>query len=699
MTLMAQAKPFSPQEDRVLDLARQGLGDKQIALELGLSADTVRTYWQRMRHKIGATNRTEILASINERETGELRAAEAKWRRLADSMPQMVYIARPDGHFYYFNARFYEYTGATPEEASGEGFFTLIHPKDLPEFQSKLAHSLVTAEPFECEARVRNHDGAYRWHMNRAVPYIGKRNAVICWYATSTDIHESKLIRDKLQTSEARLITAQRMAGLGYYEYRVDTLEGRWSQNLFDLFEMPHREGWFDSSDFLNLMEPDDIPHLLEGIRKTLTEGVPFDEIYRVNLPSGRQIYVHSIARAILEDGKVVKLVGTIQDITKSKQIDLALQHSEQRFRAITEASPHGIFLTDAQGDCVYKNARYEEISGIPHEAKGKDWVAAIHPQDREWLVDAWYSAAVAGQPFEAEYRYRLPSGEDRWVFTKTVAITLDGGHTGHLGVVEDITARKAAEAERQRLIGIIEITPDIVWMSDPDLNVIDMNASARQFFGIADAASLRLDRVYPAWALDKVRKEGIPEAIRCGTWTGETAFLDAAGQEVSISQVILAHHDRDGNLSYLSSVARDISDYKKINHELEEQRRFMEKIFNANYDIIYIYDCEKRHPIFMNRAMGTALGYTSEEMYEYGRDVARKLVHPDDLDALREHRRRMLDVDDDTVIEHEYRVVSKAGEWRWMHVRESVFRRDPSGKVALLLGVAQDVTHLRVAK
>ena len=118
-----------------MNLARQGLGDKQIALELGLSPDTVRTYWQRIRTKIGAGTRAEIVATISDKETEAkvklveqeknillqeilrrttvekaLRANEQYWRRLADAVPSMVFISDEKGTPLYFNSRFYEYT-------------------------------------------------------------------------------------------------------------------------------------------------------------------------------------------------------------------------------------------------------------------------------------------------------------------------------------------------------------------------------------------------------------------------------------------------------------------------------------------------------------------------------------------------------------------------------------------------------------
>lgn len=121
-----------------------------------------------------------------------LRDNEARFRAIADSMPQMVWSARPDGFHDYFNARWYEFTGATEGASDGHRWNGMFHPEDQGRAWAQWRHSLATGEPFEIEYRLRRHDGVYRWTLGRALPIRDGRGAVRRWFGTCTDIDDGK---------------------------------------------------------------------------------------------------------------------------------------------------------------------------------------------------------------------------------------------------------------------------------------------------------------------------------------------------------------------------------------------------------------------------------------------------------------------------------------------------------------------------
>jgi two-component system sensor histidine kinase/response regulator len=126
------------------------------------------------------------------------------------------------------------------------------------------------------------------------------------------------------------------------------------------------------------------------------------------------------------------------------------LQASEERFRSLSAASPIGIFEADAQGRATYINARWAEIAGIaPEEALGEGWQRAIHPEDQARVFGEWSAAVRELRESATECRMLTPEGELRWISARTNPLTSDNGRvTGHVGTVEDISARKQAEAE-----------------------------------------------------------------------------------------------------------------------------------------------------------------------------------------------------------------------------------------------------------
>jgi PAS domain S-box-containing protein len=112
----------------------------------------------------------------------------ASFRVIADAVPQMMWSALPDGWIDWYNARWFEYTGQTRDEAAGWGWQAVHHPDDLPAVMRAWPESIATGEPFEMEFRLRRADGAFRWFLTRAIPMHGANGAIVRWYGTNTDI-------------------------------------------------------------------------------------------------------------------------------------------------------------------------------------------------------------------------------------------------------------------------------------------------------------------------------------------------------------------------------------------------------------------------------------------------------------------------------------------------------------------------------
>lgn len=127
-----------------------------------------------------------------------------------------------------------------------------------------------------------------------------------------------------------------------------------------------------------------------------------------------------------------------------------ALFESEKQFRTLTSMSPSGIYLTDANGDCIYVNECWCKMAGlIPDEAKGKGWVRGIYPEDREKIKEAWYNMVSSKGNWEKEYRYQDKRGKITWVYGVAVpSYDANGVVNGYIGTNADISERKQAEEE-----------------------------------------------------------------------------------------------------------------------------------------------------------------------------------------------------------------------------------------------------------
>ncbi|MBA3771503.1 MAG: PAS domain-containing protein [Ramlibacter sp.] len=147
-----------------------------------------------------------VLIDVTQRKEVEraLRESEAKFKTIANAMPQMVWSTLPDGCHDYYNQQWYDFTGTPPGSTDGEKWNGIFHPQDQAHAGSVWRHSLRTGEPYEIQYRLRHHSGEYRWVLGRALPVRNDAGEIIRWMGTCTDIHEQRVAQDELMAANRR---------------------------------------------------------------------------------------------------------------------------------------------------------------------------------------------------------------------------------------------------------------------------------------------------------------------------------------------------------------------------------------------------------------------------------------------------------------------------------------------------------------
>ncbi len=142
-----------------------------------------------------------VMRDVTERKQVEraLRESEARFRVLAEAMPQIVWSADAEGRFDYYNPRAYEYGGVGSEEVASRGWQKVIHPDDLARTGAAWSRALQIGESYEIEQRLRRADGEYRWHLTRGLPMRDEQGRIVRWIGTATDIHEQKRAEQELK--------------------------------------------------------------------------------------------------------------------------------------------------------------------------------------------------------------------------------------------------------------------------------------------------------------------------------------------------------------------------------------------------------------------------------------------------------------------------------------------------------------------
>ncbi len=137
-----------------------------------------------------------------------------------------------------------------------------------------------------------------------------------------------------------------------------------------------------------------------------------------------------------------------LKEIAERQRVETELRCSQQRYASLAAVAPVGILQTDANGHYVYVNDLWCQITGLSLEsAKGFAWTQALHPDDRDRVIEAWYNAAQRNQLFSIEYRFQGADGLVTWVLGKAAAERdAKGRGVGFVGTITDITERKQAE-------------------------------------------------------------------------------------------------------------------------------------------------------------------------------------------------------------------------------------------------------------
>jgi PAS domain S-box-containing protein len=144
--------------------------------------------------------------SDKKRIQAELLASEARFRQLADTMPQIVWTARPDGYIDYYNERWYEYTGFRRDDFGDASWEPVLHPEDLQRTREAYYGAIDSGRPYSIEYRLMDRNGnRWRWFVGRAVPVRDAEGGIVKWFGTCTDIDEQKQVQDELRRANEGL--------------------------------------------------------------------------------------------------------------------------------------------------------------------------------------------------------------------------------------------------------------------------------------------------------------------------------------------------------------------------------------------------------------------------------------------------------------------------------------------------------------
>ena len=313
-------------------------------------------------------------------------------------------------------------------------------------------------------------------------------------------------------------------------------------------------------------------------------------------------------------------------DISDRKRAEEALRQNEATLSSIFKAAPIGVGLVSNRVLLRVNDRLCEMVGYSVDELVGRS-SRILYPDDEsfEYVGREKYRLISEHGTGTVETRWRCKDGRVIDILLSSTPLDSRNLSLGVTFTALDITDRKRAEEERARLTAIIESTSDLVSLAGPDGRLFYMNTAGRRLLGWPESEDLAghvIRDAHPAWAFELVQREGIPEAMKAGTWHGETALLTRDGREVPVSQLIMTHRTSNGELRYLSTIMRDMTERKRAEAALSESRERLAALFRAVTDAVYVHEIDAEggpgRIIEVNDVACRMLGYTREEMLQF---------------------------------------------------------------------------------
>jgi hypothetical protein len=396
----------------------------------------------------------------------ERKQAEDKIRLIINTVPGLLWTARPDGWVDFLNQRWLDYTGMTLDQGLGWAWQPGYHPDDLGTVLSKWRTALAERKPLEVEARLRRFDGEYRWFLKRAFPLFDRAERLLGWYGGNIDIHDLKRAEEKLRRIDTYLSEGQRLSHTGSWAYNILTGElVHSSEEHRRLFGFDPDKGIPSFDELVLRIHPEDRTGALREFETAVPSGKDFDAHFRIVLPDGKMKYVYGTGHPVFNpSGEVREFIGTVMDVTERKLAEEALRRSENYLAEAQKLSHTGSWARSlATGEITYWSEECYRVLGFePHDGllQFETFLQHVHPDDQAKVKETSETAARGRVEYEVDYRIVHPGGQLRDIHAiGHPAFSPSGDLVEYVGTVIDVTERKRAQlllAGENRLLAMI---------------------------------------------------------------------------------------------------------------------------------------------------------------------------------------------------------------------------------------------------
>ena len=368
---------------------------------------------------------------------------------LVNTIPALVWSARPDGSRDFHSQRWLAFTGLSAAEAAGAGWAAVLHPEDCASAVDKWQFAVASGQPFEVEARCRSVSGEYRWFLIRAEPLRDERGTIVRWYGSSTDIEDRKRATEALRESEEQWREVFEHNPVMYF--MVDAAGTVLSVNAFGAAQLGYTVDELVGQYVLNVFVEED----REFVRKNLSvcserPGESHGWETRNIRKDGTVLWARENAKAVRRPGNQLIVLIACEDITERKRTEDALRQSEMYLAEAQRISSTGSFGWRVASrklfwsDEIFRIFEYDRATKPTLELV----LQRTHPEDRAAVQRLVERASHDGKDWELDRRLLMPDGTVKYVHAVARAVNDPSGEPEFVGAVMDVTATRRAEEQ-----------------------------------------------------------------------------------------------------------------------------------------------------------------------------------------------------------------------------------------------------------
>jgi PAS domain S-box-containing protein len=432
----------------------------------------------------------------------------------------------------------------------------------------------------------------------------------------------------ELANINQQLTLALEAANMGIWDWNVLTNHVIWSMGHERLFGLS--EGTFLGTyqAVMDCIHPDDREKVTFALEQAQISKQDYHQEFRVIWSDGSIHWMESKGKCIYEnEDRVVRMLGTVMEITARKQAELALKETEERFRYLAEKIQDVFWIVSPQQNSVqYVSSAYEKIWGRKREdlyINRQEYINSIHPEDRKRIEEV-FEGEITSDKLEHEYRIIRPDGTMRWIRDRGfIQKNEDGQIQAIAGIAEDITEQKQAQLalqeseERFRLLA--ETIQDVFWIANTDNYQVSYVSPAYEKIWGRSSESLYANGQEWINSVHPEEREYVEAVFYSkvleGDYDEEYRIVLPDGTVRWIRDRVYTIRNEDGTPQRLVGIAQDISSRKQAELELLETRNFLKSVLDNLPGAVFAKESTDLRFVLWNPTCTQLTGYTSEEV------------------------------------------------------------------------------------